>query len=151
MPASPQSPTPSLRQPPAALSAWVSVFRFHTGEIIQRSSFSDFSHLVWYTLEIHPCGANGKIPFFSGWTAFLWRHIASLLHHHQSALGLLSLLAVVNGAAPNIGCRHLFQIVTFSPSNIHSEEGGGRGVQDGEHMYTHGWFMSTYGKTSTIV
>ena len=26
------------------------------------------------------------------------------------------------------------------------EEGGGRGVQDGEHMYTHGRFMSVYGK-----
>ena len=25
-------------------------------------------------------------------------------------------------------------------------EGGGRGVQDGEHMYTHGWVMSMYGK-----
>ena len=25
-------------------------------------------------------------------------------------------------------------------------EGVGRGVQDGEHMYTHGWFMSMYGK-----
>ena len=25
-------------------------------------------------------------------------------------------------------------------------EGGGRGVQDGGHKYTHGWFMSTYGK-----
>ena len=25
-------------------------------------------------------------------------------------------------------------------------EGGGRGVQDGEHMYTHGWFMSMYGE-----
>ena len=25
-------------------------------------------------------------------------------------------------------------------------EGGGRGVQDGEHMYTHAWFMSMYGK-----
>ena len=25
-------------------------------------------------------------------------------------------------------------------------EGGGRGIQDGEHMYTHGWFMSMYGK-----
>ena len=25
-------------------------------------------------------------------------------------------------------------------------KGGGRGVQDGEHMYTHGWFMSMYGK-----
>ena len=23
---------------------------------------------------------------------------------------------------------------------------GGRGVQDGGHMYTHGWFMSMYGK-----
>ena len=23
----------------------------------------------------------------------------------------------------------------------------GGGVQDGEHMYTHGWFMSMYGKT----
>ena len=25
-------------------------------------------------------------------------------------------------------------------------EGGGRGVQDGEHMYNDGWFMSMYGK-----
>ena len=25
-------------------------------------------------------------------------------------------------------------------------EGGGRGVQDGEHMYTHGGLMSMYGK-----
>ena len=25
-------------------------------------------------------------------------------------------------------------------------EGGGRGVQDGEHMYTHGWFMWMYSK-----
>ena len=25
-------------------------------------------------------------------------------------------------------------------------EGGGRGVQDGGHMYTHGGFMSMYGK-----
>ena len=29
-------------------------------------------------------------------------------------------------------------------------EGGGRGVQDGEPMYTHGRFMSMYGKTNTI-
>ena len=25
-------------------------------------------------------------------------------------------------------------------------EWGGKGVEDGEHMYTHGWFMSMYGK-----
>ena len=28
---------------------------------------------------------------------------------------------------------------------------GGRGVQDGEHMYTHGRFMSMYGKTNTVL
>ena len=27
-------------------------------------------------------------------------------------------------------------------------EGGGRDVQDGEHMYTHGGFKSMYGKTT---
>ena len=30
-------------------------------------------------------------------------------------------------------------------------EGGGRGAQDGEHMYTHGGFMSKYGKTTTLL
>ena len=30
-------------------------------------------------------------------------------------------------------------------------EGSGRGAQDGDHMYTHGWFMSIYGKTTTIL
>ena len=30
-------------------------------------------------------------------------------------------------------------------------EGGGREVQDGEHMYTHGEFTSMYGKTNTIL
>ena len=28
---------------------------------------------------------------------------------------------------------------------------GGRGVQDGEHVYTHGGFMLMYGKTNTIL
>ena len=30
-------------------------------------------------------------------------------------------------------------------------EGGGRRVQDGEHMYIHGRFMLMYGKTNTIL
>ena len=30
-------------------------------------------------------------------------------------------------------------------------QGGGRGVQDGEHVFTHGGFMSMYGKTNTIL
>ena len=30
-------------------------------------------------------------------------------------------------------------------------QGGGRGVQDGEHMYIHGRFKSMYGKTNTML
>ena len=30
-------------------------------------------------------------------------------------------------------------------------KGGGRGVQDGEHVYTRGRFMLMYGKTNTIL
>ena len=30
-------------------------------------------------------------------------------------------------------------------------EGGGRMVQDGEHVYTLGGFMSTYDKTNTVL
>ena len=30
-------------------------------------------------------------------------------------------------------------------------EGVGRGLQDGEHLYTHGRFMLMYGKTNTIL
>ena len=30
-------------------------------------------------------------------------------------------------------------------------EGSDRGVQDGEHMYTRGGFMSMYGKTNTVL
>ena len=31
------------------------------------------------------------------------------------------------------------------------EEGGGKGVQDGEHVYTHGRLKSMYGTTNTIL
>ena len=30
-------------------------------------------------------------------------------------------------------------------------EGGGSGVQDGEHMYSCGRFISMYGKTTTVL
>ena len=30
-------------------------------------------------------------------------------------------------------------------------KGGGKGVQDGEHIYTHGGFKSMYGKINTIL
>ena len=33
----------------------------------------------------------------------------------------------------------------------HHGEGGVRGVQNGEHVYTHGGYMLMYGKTNTIL
>ena len=36
------------------------------------------------------------------------------------------------------------------PEGWYGEEGV-RGVQDGEHMYTRGGFISMYGKTNTIL
>ena len=36
------------------------------------------------------------------------------------------------------------------PEGWYAEEGG-RGVQDGEHMHTHGRFKSMYGKTNKIL
>ena len=48
------------------------------------------------------------------------------------------------GLINETGCSGL---VHWDDSEGWDGEGGGRGVQDGEHMYTHGWFMSIYGKT----
>ena len=42
-------------------------------------------------------------------------------------------------------------LVHWDNPEVWGGEGGGRGVQDGEHMYTHGRFMSMFGKTTTIL
>ena len=47
------------------------------------------------------------------------------------------------GLMHETGCSGL--VHWDDPEGWDGEEGG-RGIQDGEHMYTHGWFMSTYGK-----
>ena len=39
-----------------------------------------------------------------------------------------------------------YSLKSSHPPERWDGEGGGRRVQDGEHMYTHGWFMSVYGK-----
>ena len=51
------------------------------------------------------------------------------------------------GSMHDIGCSGL---VHWDDSEAGDGEGGGRGVQDGEHVYTHGGFMLMYGKTNTI-
>ena len=47
----------------------------------------------------------------------------------------------------DIGCLGL---VHWDDPEEWSGEGGGRGIRDGEHMYTCGGFMLMYGKTNTI-
>ena len=52
------------------------------------------------------------------------------------------------GLMHDTGCSEL---VHWDDPEGWDGEGGGRGVQDGEHMYTRGGFMSMYGKTITIL
>ena len=52
------------------------------------------------------------------------------------------------GSIHETGCSGL---VHWDNPEGWDEEGGGKGVQDGEHMYTHGWFMSMYGKKNTTI
>ena len=52
------------------------------------------------------------------------------------------------GSMRDTGCLGL---VHWDDPDGWDREGVGRGVQDGEHMYTGGGFMSMYGKTNTIL
>ena len=52
------------------------------------------------------------------------------------------------GLMYDTGCLGL---VHWDDAEGWDREGGGRGVQDGEHMYTHGRFKSMYGKTNTVL
>ena len=45
---------------------------------------------------------------------------------------------------------HSKSMLWDNPEGWDGEEGG-RGVQDRGHMYTHGWFMSMYGKNNHSV
>ena len=52
------------------------------------------------------------------------------------------------GSMQDTGCSGL---VHWDDPEGWDGEGAGKGVQDGEHMYTHGGFKSMYGKTNTIL
>ena len=52
------------------------------------------------------------------------------------------------GSMYDTGCSGL---VPWDDPEGWGRAGGGRGVQDGEHMYTHGRFMLMYGKTNTVL
>ena len=43
------------------------------------------------------------------------------------------------------------RVMNFVQITKNEAKGGGRGVQDGEHVYTRGGCMLMYGKTNTIL
>ena len=69
--------------------------------------------------------------------------LKSLLQHHSSKTSIAS-----PGSMHDTGCLGL--VDWDSPEGWYGE-GGGRRVQDGEHMYTCGGFISIFGKTNTIL
>ena len=52
------------------------------------------------------------------------------------------------GSMQGAGCSGL---VHWDDPEGWYREGGGRGIQDGEPMYTRGGFMSMYAKTNTVL
>ena len=52
------------------------------------------------------------------------------------------------GSMQDTGCLGL---VHWDDPEGWDGQGGGRGVQDGEHVYTRGGFMLMYGKNNTIL
>ena len=52
------------------------------------------------------------------------------------------------GSMQDTGCSGL--VHWDDPEGLYGE-GGGRGLQNGEHVYTHRGFMSMYDKTNTIL
>ena len=82
----------------------------------------------------------------------LWSYILQWCHVTKNSTEACILPYVKQIASP--GLMHETRcsgLVHWDDPEEWDGEGGGMGVQDGEHMYTHGLFMSMYGKATTIL
>ena len=73
-----------------------------------------------------------------------------MIRENSSEICILSYVKQIisPGSMHETGCSGL---VPWDDPEGWYMEGGGRGVQDEEHVYTHGGFMLMYGKTNTIL
>ena len=85
---------------------------------------------------------NSLLDFVGGEDGLIWEGSIEMC--------ILSFVKQISspGLMHETGCSGL--VHWDDPEGWDGEEGG-KGVQDGEHMYTYGWFMSMYGKTHNIV
>ena len=75
---------------------------------------------------------------------------SGMIWENSIEIGVLSYVKQIAspGSMHETGCSGL---VRWDDPEGWDGEGGRRRVQDGEHMYTHGGFMSMYGKTNTVL
>ena len=81
---------------------------------------------------------------------YVWEGEGGMIWKNSTETCILSCVKQIAspGSMRETGCSGL--VHWDDPEGWDGEEGG-TGIQDGEHMYTHGWFMSMYGKTTTIL
>ena len=72
----------------------------------------------------------------------------SRLHYTKVNEAVKKQLITSPGSMQDTGCLGL---VHWGDPEGWYGKGGGRGIQDGEHVYTSGGFMLMYGKTNTIL
>ena len=70
-----------------------------------------------------------------------------LLSHQESPVLNNAVMHISPGSMHDAGCLGL---VHWDDPEGWCGEGGGRRVQDGECMYTCGWFLLMFGKTNTV-
>ena len=114
-------------------------------------------HIRWtkywsFSFNISPSNEHpGLISFRMDWLDLLAVQgtLKSLLQHHSSKASIQNKLPV------QVRCTILdawgWCTGTTQRDGMGREEGGGRRVQDGEHMYTCGRFILIFGKTNTIL
>ena len=141
------SPTPGVHSDSRLSSQWChpaissSVVPFSScpQSLPASESFLMSQHFAW---DGQSTGVSALTSFLSkksqGWSPLKWtgwislqskRLLKSLLQHHSSKASL----------------------VHWNDPEGWYREGGGRGVQDGEHVYTRGGFVLMYGKTNSIL
>ena len=106
-----------------------------------------FSFYFYFCFTILYCFCHTSTCIHHGCTRVPHPEPPSHLPPHTIPLGHPS--APFLYPASNLDWRFVSYMILYM-FQCHYGEGGGRGVQEGDHVYTCGGFMLIYGKTNTI-